>query len=262
MNEIKKFTRWITCLILFTASACSNLTPKPLPTEQGTTLTPDSTIQRISSQLAASSIQELAHYSDIIAIGQVVSKEQIINTARDPDQPTQPDPHFFSINQVYEVKVESILKGEAQKTLLVAQNQGLLAITSDLKPDSTAIENEIKGNEGVTFIPLSTDTRYLFFLRILDKTGYAIDGHKSTDLYAGVAEPWRFIVNPDGSLSPETLLSGLNSCLSQQTLASIEAILTDLDQNAFIPGYNYCNNPYPLPSTDSSEQPSESIPYP
>ncbi len=262
MKKINKFTRWITFLILFTASACSNSTTITLPTEQSTTLTPDSTIQRISSQLAASSIQELAHYSDIIAIGQVVSKEQIINTARDPDHPTQPDPRFFSINQVYQVKVENILKGGAPKTLLVAQNQGLLAIPSNTKPTSTDVESEIRRNENITFVPLSMNIRYLFFLRILDKAGYDIDGIKSTELYAGVAEPWRFRVNPDGSLTPETLLSGLNPCLSQQTLASIEAILTDLDQNAFIPGYNYCNNPYPLPSTDSSEQPSESIPYP
>lgn len=247
---------------MFTASACSNTTTITLPTEQGTTLTPDSTIQRISSQLAASSIQELAHYSDVIAVGQVVSKEQIINTARDPDHPTQPDPRFFSINQVYPVNVESILKGDAQKSLLVAQNQGLLAIPSDSKPKSTDIENEIRRNENVTFIPLSMNTRYLFFLRILDKTGHDIDGYKSSELYAGVAEPWRFRVNPDGSLTPETLLSGLNSCLSLQTLTSIEAILADLEQNTYIPGYNYCTDPYPLPSTSSSVQPSQSIPYP
>jgi len=162
MKKSSNFNMLVAFSLLLAIHACNSGIPTNLMTEPET-LTPVPTVYRISSQIAASSIQELAYYSDIIVVGQIVSKEKIINTARDPSDPTQPDPRFFSIGQVYKVEAERVLKGESIKHLLVLQNQGLLATTSSMRPNSVEIESEINRNEQKTFLPLSLNTRYIFF---------------------------------------------------------------------------------------------------
>jgi hypothetical protein len=219
-------------------------------------------VYRISSLLAASSIQELAYFSELVVIGQVISKEQIINTARDPNDPTKTDPRFFSINQVYKVAVDSILKGESANTILIVQNQGLLRTTTDMKPPFAEIQREAARNEQKTFIPLTLNAQYIFFLRRLDQVSYIVDGYQSTDLYAGVAEPWRFRIALDGAVAPETLLPNMNLCFPQKSLDEITATIKMSGQSYRPDENNPCAQPYPPPSANAPEAALTQTPYP
>jgi hypothetical protein len=207
----------------------------------------------ISSQVVASSIQELAHFADLIVIGQVVSKEKVINTARNPQDLSQPDPRYYSINQVYKVEVEKVIKGGDLKSLLVVQNQGFLSLTADQSPSLSEIEGEVHRNNQKTYIPLSLNKRFFFFLRVLDKVNYDLDGYQSADLYAGVAEPWRFEITGNGSVIPETLLSGTQKNFPSNNL---ETVLDAIGQQ-YIPGQ--INNPYPQPPVQEQQN---RLPYP
>jgi len=264
MKKAHYFTMLIAFFLLLAVNACSNATPANLAIEEHITPTPIDTIERYSSsvQIVASSFQELVYYSDMIVVGQVVSKEQIINTARDPGDLTQPDPQLFGITQFYSVTVESVLKGEPVTSLLVGQHQGYLEITSDTGPTSAEIEAEITRNEQITFTPLSLNTRYLFFLRIAAVEGDDLDGYESTDLYAGVLEPWRFRITSDEFLIPETHLWGTNSCVLQETLQNIDVIIIDVSDGAYTPDNNICIDPYPPPATNFPELPGGLTPYP
>jgi len=102
-------------------------------------------------------------------------------------------------------------------------------------------------------IPLSLNTRYLFFLRILDKENYDLNGYKSASIYAGVAEPWRFKINADETVNPETLLTRLYQYFPPQTL---ESIVEAMDQS-YTPGQKI--NAYPPPQV---EAPLIQTPYP
>ncbi len=264
MKKAHNFAILIAFFLLLALNACSNATPTNLAIEEQITPTPIYTIETHSVQIVASSFQELAYDSDMIVVGQVVSEEKIINTARDPSDLTQPDHQLFGITQFYSVTVESVLKGEPVTSLLVGQHQGCLEITSDAGPTSDEIEAEISRNEQITFIPLSLNTRYLFFLGILDRISYDLDGYQSTDLYAGVLEPWRFRITSDEFLIPETHLFGRSSCLLQETLQNIDVIIIDVSDGVYTPDNNnvFCNDAYPPPATNFPELPGGLTPYP
>lgn len=240
--------------IVLAISACSKSWTSEAPVNNFPTLTPmPTTMSMISSKIASSSIQELTHYADLVVIGQPVTKEGIINTARDPNNLSKPDPRFFSINQLYKVEIEQILKGESLKVLLVAQNQGLLSLDTIANPTVSDIEYEIRRNKNKTFIPLSLNTRYLFFLRILDEANYDLNGYKSASIYAGVAEPWRFEITADGTVIPETLLPRLSQYFPSEPL---ELVIEAMNE-PYVPGQNM--SPYPPPSANESHL---GTPYP
>jgi len=241
-------------LVLLSGSACTVLRPIDSITNHSPALTPfPTTITRISSKIASSSIQELFYYADVVVIGRVVSKKAIVNTARNPSDLSEADSRFYSINQIYQVEFDQILKGQPPKALLVVQNQGILTLDATSTPDSKDIEAEVKRNDQITFIPLSSTKQYLLFLRILDKMNYKIGEYKSTELYAGVAEPWRFEIMLDGTIVPETLMSGLEYYFPSQPLeAAIQAM-----SEPFTPGQII--NPYPPPPSNKM---LEGTPYP
>ena len=151
------------------------------------------------------------------------------------------------------MEVEKVIKGGTFKSLLLLQNQGSLTLTSNTEPSIAEIESEIQRNEQKTFTPLSLEKRYLFFLRVLDKTTYDLDGYSSSNLYAGVLEPWRFEITDDGVVIPETLLPGIGALFPS---ISLEAVLEAISQ-PYVPGQ--VSNPYP----DASAQETQSqVPYP
>jgi hypothetical protein len=145
------------------------------------------------------------------------------------------------------VRVDQTLKGEKFDSVLVAQRQGSIRLDSGEIPDAAKIEEEVKHNAQKTFIPLSENTQYLLFLRILDKADYELDGYKSASLYAGAMEPWLFVVNADKSVVPETLVAGLGACFPRR---SFEEIIEDMEK-PYIP--RPCENPYPAPSIEVKE---------
>lgn len=233
--------------LVFITTACVGQSQEMNP-EQHPTITPLSLItSEVSSQIVASSLEELMHRADLVIVGQPVSVEGIINTARMPGDISKPDPRFYTIGRVYKVKVDQTLKGEKFDSVLVVQRQGSIRLDSGEIPDAAEIEEEIQQNAQKTFIPLSENTRYLLFLRILDKADYDLDGYKSASLYAGVMEPWLFVINADKSVVPETLVAGLGACFP---LRSFEEIIEDMEKPYI---REPCENPYPAPSIEVKE---------
>lgn len=240
----------LSCLVI-AVYGCTN---KSTTDARATSTTIPSTAYTISSQVIATSIQQLTHYADIVAIGRIVSKEKVVNSARDPSDPTKPDTQYYSINRVYKVEVEQVIKGEKLQSLLLAQYQGSLPLTSGKEPSTAEIESEIQRNEQKTFIPLSFEKHYLFFIRILDKLNYDMNGYSSSDLYGGVLiEPWLFEITDTGMVVPETLLSRPEEFFPPLALnAFLEAI-----SQPYVPGQ--IPNPYPgAPIEDDQMQ----TPYP
>lgn len=262
MKKIDYFTILCIFISMLAINACSREIPTDLTDKEPTASSDPTSLSRISTQLAASSFQELAYYSDIVVIGQIISKEQIINTARDPSNPTKPDPRFFSINQVYSVKVDSILEGESKNILLLVHNQGLLKTAPDVTPTIAEIESEIDRNIQKTFIPLSLDTRYIFFLKILDKISYDLNGYKSTELYAGVAEPWRFKITSDDLVVPETLFPDMDMCFPRISVKEVGVLVETSSDTYSRQDAHPCKDPYPLPLTITTDPSDIQTPYP
>ena len=220
-----------------------------MPGEVTATVLPAASVS-LPSQIVASSIPELTRLADIVVIGRVVSEEKVINTARDPRDLSRPDARIYSLNQVYTVEVERVIQGEELTRLLLVQNQGSLALTPATTPSLPEIEGEIQRNAQKTYIPLSFGKRYLFFLRVLDRANYDLDGYKPSELYAGAAEPWRFEITGAGMVIPETLLPGLEKIFPSRDL---DAVLEAVSQS------DPTGTPYPGPTIQ--EQPGQT-PYP
>jgi hypothetical protein len=89
--------------------------------------------------------------------------------ARRADDPLQPHPALVSLGQDYDVQVVDVLKGSAEKSLVVS-------ISKAMKVDDRFVT--YRG-----FLPLQTGSRYVLFLR------RQIDG---TGGYVPAPEPWRF----------------------------------------------------------------------
>lgn len=106
------------------------------------------------------SFQELASRSTNIVIGSVIAPVEMINTARDIDDLSHPDPDYFSISQIYEVEVERYLKGKGEEIIDIVQNQGFLIIQSD-PPTTSEIE---KARMEYDYIHLHPGQTYLFFV--------------------------------------------------------------------------------------------------
>ena len=70
---------------------------------------------------------EIAADSDIIVAAHIKSSLDIVNTARDIDDHAKPDPNYFSIGQVYELEIDSYLKGTGPETIFYVENQGFIS---------------------------------------------------------------------------------------------------------------------------------------
>lgn len=174
--------------------ACTS--SKPSPKEDIITaesqLTEESVAPPIMSYVTADSIEELVNQSDIIVVGRVEKSDEIVNTVRDPQDPTQPDPNLFGVGQVYNVHVEQYLKGGGSEIINLIQNEGL--ITPEMAEPEQTIEN---AREQSDHIPLSPEKRYIFFLNYAWEL---TDG----EYYIGALEPWRFNLTDKGIASPES----------------------------------------------------------
>ena len=97
-------------LLVFTTSCSVEETPietdKPSAAQEEKTV-----VESIGSYVVYPTFADLAFNSDIIVIVQAKSTLDIVNTARDIDDHSKPDPNYFSIGQVYELKIESYLSG-------------------------------------------------------------------------------------------------------------------------------------------------------
>lgn len=301
MKTIYSPIRWLAFLLMLAVSGCSSPGAGVLEVDQTTPVSTKPAVRAMaisSKQVYVGSFSELAHYSNLVVVGQIVSKEGFINTARDSSDIMQPDPRQFSIARLYRVEVERVLKGDALPTLLLAQGQGMLFADAGWKADNVTpsgsdlvvvqiqeqltldvgaidagppefeIELESQQNEGKTYVPLAMNTRYLFFLREMDGFGYEDNRTPSDGFYVGAFDPWLFRINPDGSLVLESLPGGLELCSPDTTLEDVAEIVAVDSQTDSTDALSFCfqETPvpeYPLPPTDTSGAASYPLPsYP
>lgn len=161
------------------------------------------------------SIKEITNKSDLILIGQVIEAKEILNTARDPADPTKPDAKYFSIGQVYTVQVEECLKGDGPKTLHIIQHRGFLVLEGEKIPGAAELEKAQK-ESGVE--PLDLHRKYLMFLRA---SAHVYQGYEGESLYVGVAHPWLFIFADSNCVQVEDSIEALSSYFPPQPYATL-----------------------------------------
>jgi hypothetical protein len=181
------------------------------------------------SFIIVTSIAELANRSKLIVIGHVTKTDDIVNMARNPDDPTKPDNEIFIVGQVYMVSVKQFLKGsEKAETIYVVQREGFLG------PSVSKNDSEIEKAKAIEkYVPLSLDKRYLMFLE-------PMLGHPEGKYYVGVAQPWRFDVSDTKQVLPESPWEEAVRFFPSQTLDSIVYQIEHPELLA---------SPYPPPTT-------------
>lgn len=214
-------------------------------------------VESSGSTIAASSIPELSHYSDVVVIGKFIEKEKIIHTTRNTKDLSQPHPRFFGVSQVYLVEVLQYLKGNGPDRIKVTQHLGALLVDpydsgKEATPSPSDIDNLIQENAHKYYEPVNMGAEYLLFLRVFDSREYEMDGYLSTQIYSGALQPWRFIINEDEQILSETFLDGLKKMFPPMPLdVAIEHV-----NMPYTPADADPANPYPPPSS------TEPSPYP
>jgi hypothetical protein len=173
-------------------------TSEPYPTTEDKVA-----VESIGSYVVYPTFAELASDSDIIVEARVKSILDIVNTARDLDDHAKPDPNYFGIGQVYELEVDSYLKGTGPETIFYVENQGF--ISNKGTPHAEDIEREKSKSEGKDYIPLRANQTYLLFLRVLDQ-GYRIGSYDAESLYAGTGHPWQYNLEDPNCVRVEDIL--------------------------------------------------------
>ena len=133
-------------------------TSAPYPTTEDKVL-----VESVGSYVVYLTFAELASNSDIIVEAHVKSTLDIVNMARAIDDHAKPDPSYFGIGQVYELEIESYLKGNGPETIYYVEYQG--TIWDNGAPSVEDIEREKSKWEGQEYIPLRANQTYLLFLR-------------------------------------------------------------------------------------------------
>lgn len=162
------------------------------------------------SFIIVTSIAELAARAKLIVVGQVVKVDDIVNMARNPDDPTKPDEEIFIVGQVYMVSVNQFLKGnEKPEIIYVVQREGFLG------PSVPKNDSEIEKARAIEkYVPLSLNKEYLMFLE-------PMLGYPEGKYYVGVAQPWRFSVSDTKQVLPESPWEGAINFFPSQTLNNI-----------------------------------------
>ena len=145
-----------------------------------------------ASYLTANSFADLAERSTIIAIGRVIQTENIINMARDADDPMKDDDRVFGVGQVYQFHIDRYLKGAEEDVIHIVQPEGFIG-----QGMSKTEEDIERAKINYDYIPLSMDKNYLMFLHPMfdpPDLGY----------YVGVAHPWRFDLSDPRRVIPES----------------------------------------------------------
>lgn len=192
MNKIISFGSFTPYLLLslMSLTACWSIPP-------ANTLSPIKTevvieVVGSSSKIIYPSFEELALNSDLVIIGQITEEKEVINTARDPNDPTKPDPEYYSVGQIYDLKVEKYFKGEGPDSINFAQHQSFLVIEDGKQPGG----EELQAAKRVeNYVQVEFGKPYLLFLREISE--YFLE-YQEIGLYTGTTEPWIYdYTNPD-----------------------------------------------------------------
>jgi hypothetical protein len=136
-------------------------TNTPATTQQTSTVVP---IVGLSDQhpLVVTTLSQLAAPSSLVVIGKVSGLGEIVNEARDPNDPSKPDSHLFIVGQIYHLTVESYLKGQGSNNLDFVATEGVLTATDPLNTPTSQYFEQAKAKD--QHIPLVIGERYLLFL--------------------------------------------------------------------------------------------------
>ncbi len=144
----------------------------------------------------ARSIGELTDTADVIVKGRVARVAGVINTAMNPDDPSQPHAEVFGLGRIYEIEVDERFKGEVPGRLTLVQNEGYFDI-GELSEKQLENPSSIESVGNVDTVKPGVD--YVFFLRSVDS---------ELARYAAPSYPYRFALvegkaEPEGNLKEE-----------------------------------------------------------
>lgn len=167
--------------------------------------------------LVLDSVQELAAYAEIIVIGTIAPTGAELNMARDPRNTSQPDDRFYVAGGVYQVTVETYLKGTSLPTLLYVQPEASFDSQTTKMPGAQASAKAVYN----AIIP-KQNNRYLLFL-------HTLEGFEGTQYFTGGLHPSRFDLADPQRVVPEDpagLLELFPPRTLDQMIAEIKQALT------------------------------------
>jgi hypothetical protein len=181
---------------------------------------------------------ELVERSEIIVIGRILKAAETYNTARNPEDVSQPHPTLYSAGQVYFLAVEEILKGDAGSELYLVHPEG-----------ARLIDTESAGADGPGAGQLAAGERYLLFLA---RCCQSTSGRDIPDrvYYSGAAQPWLFAL-PENEGGLVTAVSDWAFAAQYFPPASLDEMRAYIADPASAPVYELENLPPadPLPLT-------------
>jgi hypothetical protein len=176
----------------------------------------------------ASGIDEMVEASSLVFVGTVQGPDEIINTARDVNDISQPDPNLIILGQVYRVDVEQYLQGDGPDVQNVVQSEGFIhhrGEEEDVPTDQSVIE-QAKEQYGET--PIQSGERYLFFANPL--RGFDPDEHY---VVGDAGYPTRFLLGTDGVAQQESSIEWLDEQFPPRSiddlLAEVEMLVDQLE---------------------------------
>jgi hypothetical protein len=153
----------------------------------------------------------------IVLTGKVVGKGQVFNGARDPNDPTRLKADWYTIIQLYRVKVDQYIKGTGPDEIWVRQMEGDL--------DSTvphSLVNIRAAQSKHDHVPLENGKRYAFL--ISEKVLVRELGNLETYVQAP-NPPKRFILNDDGTAEVQATSASVKSQYPKQKTTELETKL-------------------------------------
>lgn len=141
-----------------------------------------------ASYIVDRSIQQSVTNAEIIVIGQVTRLGEVVNTDRDTQDHTKPASNTFGVGQTYNVQVQQYLKGSGENNLTILEGEGAIQSPSELVTQSDIERAKISYGAQ----PLTPGKTYLM---LLSKQPDYFGGN----YYGGQGNPWRFVLQEDGS---------------------------------------------------------------
>jgi hypothetical protein len=216
-----------------------------------TTATPYEIVTIQESAVVYTTLKEIVDRSDVIVVGRASNKKGIVNIARDPSNHTIPDPIYFSIGQIYEVQIDSYLKGEGKSNIFVIQNEGFFSLASQ-QPTSEIIEQAKNHSDS---IPLIIGKRYIMFLSSHDPE-YSYADFPIDEFLFAKGHPWQFEITDTDCVQPVDKITDLYMNFPAQTL---DKFIQFINNPTTFPEVPY---PAPLSSERCTEESIVTTPYP
>lgn len=191
--------------------------------------------------------KEIVDRSSAIVIGWPTSTKGVVNTARDPKDPTRQDPNYFGIGQVYEVQVDRYLKGNGPDLIYVIQNEGLIPSKSKEVTEDEVVQAKKLSNT----LPLTIGDQYIMFLSASE---FSYDNFSKDGLFIGRGHPWRFEVTSSECVQPEDALTVVIRYFPSQTLDKFIELINDPNAAPEMP--------YPAQGISGGCTPENIRPYP